>query len=133
MLAAAISRWVMLLLAKHAPHLRNIFGGGSGGSLPLVAMAGIATWGTGLVGALFLTSCSVVGSAITGASIPATAVQRAGHDGATPILVSSADLAQAEVEAEVAAKAGQAPPVNGLYDAGRAAKAVRQVFTESSK
>lgn len=37
-LAGVLTRMLMALVAKHAPHLSNIFGGGSGASLPLWAM-----------------------------------------------------------------------------------------------
>lgn len=88
-----------------------------------------------LVGFALLTlpSCSVIGSAISGAPIPATTVVRAVDADAMPIQVVSADLAVAEEQARDAERAGTAPPVHGLYDAGRAAKAAREVFTGSSK
>lgn len=53
---AAISRLLMFLIAKHAPHFSNIFGAGSGGNLPLLAIT--ATSGIILAGAS-LTSCVV--------------------------------------------------------------------------
>lgn len=80
-----------------------------------------------------LPSCAPLGSAITGAPIPATAVQRSGHEDATPVMIASADLVQAEAAAESAAKAGEDLPVNGLYDAGRAASVIGEVFTGSGK
>ncbi len=57
-LAAAISRWVMRLIAEHAPHLSSIFGGASGGNTPLWAMTA-ATWGSILAGACLMSSCVV--------------------------------------------------------------------------
>ncbi|MCW1884001.1 hypothetical protein OKA04_04625 [Luteolibacter flavescens] len=103
--------------------------GNSGGNLPAIALT--MTVALSMVGAL--PSCSVVSSAVTGAPIPATSVQRADQPGARPFLVASADVAQAEAEADAAEQAGTKPPIHGLYDAGRAATAVREVFTESSK
>lgn len=82
---------------------------------------------------LALPSCSSLSSAITGAPIPSTTVQRAGQPGAQPIEVSSADLAQAEDAARRAEILDEPGPVNGLYDAGRAAKAAREVLGKSSK
>jgi hypothetical protein len=55
-LAAAVTRWVMRLIAKHAPHLSNIFGGPGGGAA-VVAMT--ATWGAVLLAGASLTSCVV--------------------------------------------------------------------------
>lgn len=70
-------------------------------------------------------SCSTVSSAITGLPIPATAVQRAGHDESVTILISSADYALAE----------QAPAgtVHGLYDAGYLSARAREVVIEAVK
>ena len=56
-LAAAITRWVMRLVAKHAPHLSNLFGGPAGGSA-VVAMT-TAAWGSVLLAGGILTSCVV--------------------------------------------------------------------------
>lgn len=74
---------------------------------------------------LCLTSCSALTGAITGQPIPSTPVQRAGDPSAPSILVSSADLAQAE-----AAPAGT---VHGLYDAGYLANRAREVVTGATK
>ena len=58
MVASGLVRLLMLLVAKHAPHLKTILGGVSGGSAA-VAMTATA-WGAILAGAL-LTSCLVTG------------------------------------------------------------------------
>lgn len=100
--------------------------GGNGGPLLVVMAAGLLAMGA-------LPSCSAVGAAITGAPIPATAVQRTGGGDSPPVLVASADLAGAEAAALQAERLGEPPPVHGLYDAGRAAATLREVFTESSK
>lgn len=97
--------------------------------------SGLSAWvvAAGLLSLGLLPSCGVIGSAITGEPIPATTVQRAGQPDAQPIQIASADLAVAEDAARRAEILDEAPPVHGLYDAGRAAKAAREVFTESSK
>ena len=57
-LAAALTRWIMRLVAEHAPHLRNILGGGSGGTAVLAMTA--AAWGaSAMVVALSMSSCVV--------------------------------------------------------------------------
>lgn len=56
LVAAGLSRLLMFALAKWAPHLRGIFGGGSGW-VPVAAMT--ATWGAVLLGGALLTSCVV--------------------------------------------------------------------------
>lgn len=56
-LAAAATRWAMRVIAKHAPHLSNIFGGPSGGAAAAVAMT--ATWGAVFLAGASLTSCVV--------------------------------------------------------------------------
>jgi hypothetical protein len=126
---ALIGGWVLRRLAGGNSGGGNNKTGGSGGGIPSIMITAAAFCLAGLA----LSSCSVIGSAITGAPIPATAVQRAGHADATPFMVASGDLAQAEAAAEAAEKAGEQQPVNGLYDAGRAASTVREVFTDSSK
>lgn len=55
-LAGVLARWLMAFVGKHAPHLSNIFGAGSGGNLPLLAIT--ATLGIVLAGGS-LTSCVV--------------------------------------------------------------------------
>ncbi len=61
-LAGATTRWVMKVVAKHAPHLSNIFGGGSsGGSLPLLAMTAAAWAAISMAGGLLMSSCVVGG------------------------------------------------------------------------
>lgn len=82
---------------------------------------------------LCLPSCSVVHSVATGQPIPSTTVQRAGQPEAQPIEIASVELAQAEAAAEAADLTNSPRPVNGLYDAGRAAQVAREVFTELSK
>ena len=121
---------ILAAIIVHVIGARIKKSGGTPGGMPAITLTTAAA--LSLAG-FALPSCSVVGSAVTGAPIPATAVQRTGGGDAEPVLIASTDLAQAEAEARVAREAGQAPPVNGLYDAGRAAKAVREVFTESSK
>lgn len=103
--------------------------GSSGGIVPSILVMAAASF---LVG-LMLPSCTAFGSAVTGTPPPATPVQRAGHADAPAVLVASADLAQAEAAAEQAEKEGKDQPIHGLYDVGRAATVIREVFTESSK
>lgn len=56
---AAISRLIMFAIARFAPHLRGIFGGSSGGTLPLWAMTA-AAWGAfSLVVGLSMSACVV--------------------------------------------------------------------------
>lgn len=138
LLAAVLVRLIMLAVARFAPGLAPLLGNdteASGGNAPGGGMSPALLISTAaalsMVGAL--PSCSVVGWAATGQPPAATSVQRIGAADATPILVASADLAQAEAATEAAATAGEAPPIHGLYDAGRAADAVRSVFSESSK
>lgn len=58
-LAGVLTRWIMAIVAKHAPHLSNIFGGPSGGAAAAVAMTAV-TWGAfSMAGALLMSSCSV--------------------------------------------------------------------------
>ncbi len=82
---------------------------------------------------LTLPSCHVIGSAITGQSIPSTSVQRAGNDNAPVIHISSTDLALAEQATEAAILTGQTPPVHGLYDAGYLAGVARKTVIEATK
>lgn len=56
---AAVSRLLMFLIAKHAPALSNIFGGGSGGSLPLWAITAAAWGALSMAGAFSMSSCVV--------------------------------------------------------------------------
>jgi hypothetical protein len=58
-LAAAVTRWVMRLVAKHAPQFSNIFGGPSGGAAAAVAMTAAAWGGVAMAGALLMSSCVV--------------------------------------------------------------------------
>lgn len=105
----------------------------SGGSGVTPAFALLAAGGLSMAGLVLLPSCTVVGSAITGAPIPSTSVQRSGSKDADVIQVVTLDLLAAEEAARRAKTLGEPPPTHGLYDAGRAAKAVREVFTEGSK
>jgi hypothetical protein len=95
-------------------------------------------WGPGavvllLTGCMFvtlgLTNCSVIGSAVTGAPIPSTGMIRAGSKDADVVQVATIDLLKAEEQA----RSADPPAVWGLYDAGRAAAELREVFTEGSK
>lgn len=55
-LSAVVVRLVMALIAKHAPHLRGIFGGPGGAAVAMTA----ATWGAlAVAGGGLLTSCAV--------------------------------------------------------------------------
>lgn len=128
-IAAAIGIILAAILVHVIGSRLKKSGGGSGGNIT----AFLVTTAAALSMAGSLPSCSAVGSAITGQPVTGTAVQRAGHADATPILIASGDLAQAEAEAEASGKANTPPAVHGLYDAGRAAKAIREVFTESGK
>jgi hypothetical protein len=97
--------------------------------------SGLPVWvaAVALIGGSVLPSCSPLSSAITGAPIPATAIQRAGQPQAPVVMVASADLAVAEDAAARAEILNEPAPVQGLYDAGRAAEVVRGVFIEPSK
>jgi len=57
LIAAGLSRLLMFALAKYAPHLRVIFGGGSGG-VSAVAMTAAAWGALALAGGGLLTSCA---------------------------------------------------------------------------
>lgn len=136
-LAAVVTRLVMQLVGKHAPALKDFLkddddsskGGPSSGVGGGLAMA-LFFVGIGMH-VTVLPSCSAVSGAL-GGTIPATAVQRAGNEHAQPVLIASADLAQAEEATAQALERGESPPIYGTYDAGRAAERLREVFTERS-
>ncbi|GAA5482070.1 hypothetical protein [Haloferula sargassicola] len=145
LLVLMITRAVMWSVEKWAPGLAPLLkgnlsqeekqdganAGSSGGNLSVLFLAAAA--GLSMAGLTLLPSCSVAASALTGAPIPAESVQRAGDPDAHPILIVADDLARAEREAEQATENDEPAPVNGLYDAGRAAAMAREVFTDSGK
>lgn len=58
-LAAAVTRWLMRVIAEKAPHLKDIFNGPSGGGAAAVAMTAIAWGALSVAGALSMQSCAV--------------------------------------------------------------------------
>lgn len=119
---------ILRFVTKGAVSLSDSAGGDTGGLHGWLAAAA-------LLGAGLLPSCASIGSALTGAPIPTVEVARSGAKDATVVRVATIDWLQAEQEARAVEAAG--PMANGtvwgLYDAGRAADAVRGVFSEPSK
>lgn len=131
-LAAVVTRLLMILISKHFPGLEGLLGDRQQGSVKgiLLMLAGSAFL---IGGSGTLTSCSVAYSAATGLPPNSVTVQRAGQPGAQPVEIEAGDLARAEAASAQADEMKEPRPVYATVDIGRAASAVREVFGGSSK
>jgi hypothetical protein len=102
-------------------------GGDPGGTTgwPLLVMTAA---GFSMASVCLLSSCTVLGSAITGEPIRASEVARIDDPTSEPVQIATSDLLQAEDAAEHARETGATPRIYGLYDAGRAAQVAREVI-----